>query len=576
MAATNVQAFSGDVEISSNLAVNTNDLFVDTVSGNVGIGTTNPATPFNINKLTATIDPKAHTTTEFIRLRGDKVIGETYAISGGIKLGGDTGGTATADGRIEFYANDGADVGNSYGDIPDKFIMCMRGDGRVGIGTTEPESPLEVHGPDLTGEPEGTASLISRHISDEDGVLNIFGIVNTNGGETIGLQTQIDGRLFATDIAGGWATGQESRYRLCLQPYKGRVGIGKTVPLDNLHVSGQISTQNGNGLTPAVLFRSGENNTNSWAMKTNISDSYAGDFTIDRLDASTPTKFVIRNNGRVGIGTATPDSQLSVFSSGAADNVGVQIGNGDRKWRVGIRGDTSDQFAIQDDTAGAMRLQIDSSGQVGINCSPSTLLEVKKSSDGPAVRLGSTDGMLEIGTIVTTYGNETVTMQSYIDQGNSGTFSGSDRNLLALQPYVGRVGIGITNPGHTLDVNGSVGIRGYTYSRLFYSFYHQTGVLNSAQNYDVTGGQFTAASGSGVVDDGWYHAVAMRFDSNPFEKSTYQVWFYGSFGDYGNALNAGLALQMSGGNLRMVTDFDAANYPSPYMIHLHKYGGRDW
>ena len=40
MAATNVQAFSGDVEISSNLAVDTNKLFVDSVGGTVGIGST--------------------------------------------------------------------------------------------------------------------------------------------------------------------------------------------------------------------------------------------------------------------------------------------------------------------------------------------------------------------------------------------------------------------------------------------------------------------------------------------------------------------------------------------------------
>ena len=527
MAATNVQAFSGDVEISSNLAVNTNDLFVDTVSGSVGIGTTNPATPFNINKLTATVSPKAHTTTEFIRLRGDKVIGETYAISGGIKLGGDTGGTATADGRIEFYANDGADVGNSYGDIPDKFIMCMRGDGRVGIGTTEPESPLEVHGPDLTGQAVGTTGLISRHIADEDGVLNIFSIVNGNGGETMGLQTQIDGRLFATDIAGGWATGTESRYRLCLQPYKGRVGIGKTAPLDNLHVSGQISTQNGNGLTPAVLFRSGENNTNSWAMKTNISDSYAGDFTIDRLDAGTPVKFVIKNTGRVGI-NCNPSHQFHV-----------------------------------------------SGGKAHIDGYDSVVLEAKRSGDGPAVRFGSTDGILEIGTIGSPYGFETVTMQSYIDQGNSGTFSAADRNLLALQPYVGRVGIGRTTPQHILDVNGSVGIRGYTYSRLFYSFYHQTGILSSIQNYDISGGQFNSASGSGTVDDGWYHAVAMRFDSNPFEKSTLTVWFYGSFGNYGGLIDSGLTMSIYNNNLRVAIDGDASSFPTPYMIHLHKYGGRD-
>jgi hypothetical protein len=50
MAATNVQAFSGDVEITSNLAVNTNDLFVDTVEGRVGIGTTDPKTPLEVRQ----------------------------------------------------------------------------------------------------------------------------------------------------------------------------------------------------------------------------------------------------------------------------------------------------------------------------------------------------------------------------------------------------------------------------------------------------------------------------------------------------------------------------------------------
>ena len=43
MAATNVQAFSGDVEVASNLAVDTNTLFVDSVGDKVGIGITNPA-----------------------------------------------------------------------------------------------------------------------------------------------------------------------------------------------------------------------------------------------------------------------------------------------------------------------------------------------------------------------------------------------------------------------------------------------------------------------------------------------------------------------------------------------------
>src|SRR6056300_1278179 len=52
MAATNVQAFSGDLDIAgaitSNLEVGTANLFVDTVSSNVGIGTTTPGQKLSV------------------------------------------------------------------------------------------------------------------------------------------------------------------------------------------------------------------------------------------------------------------------------------------------------------------------------------------------------------------------------------------------------------------------------------------------------------------------------------------------------------------------------------------------
>jgi hypothetical protein len=48
MAATNVQAFSGDVEVASNLAVDTNVLFVDSVNNKVGVGTTSPQEKIHI------------------------------------------------------------------------------------------------------------------------------------------------------------------------------------------------------------------------------------------------------------------------------------------------------------------------------------------------------------------------------------------------------------------------------------------------------------------------------------------------------------------------------------------------
>ena len=64
MAATNVQAFSGDVDITSNLEVGTANLFVDTLTGRVGIGKTNPGSKLDVEgvivaKDTAEPEPNA-------------------------------------------------------------------------------------------------------------------------------------------------------------------------------------------------------------------------------------------------------------------------------------------------------------------------------------------------------------------------------------------------------------------------------------------------------------------------------------------------------------------------------------
>ncbi len=191
MAQTNVQAFSGDVAISSNLAVDTNTLFVDS-------------------------------------------------------------------------------VGN-----------------KVGIGTNAPGAPLEVHGADLTGEPVGTTSLISRHVGGGDGVLNIFGVMATSGEETLGLQTQIDGRAWQADIDGGWSTGPDSRYDLALQPYKGNVGIGTTNPGSALDVVGTVTATAFVGKTVGTHYGT-------------ISGSNAA--AVSSLTAT----------GNVGIGTNDPQGKLEI------------------------------------------------------------------------------------------------------------------------------------------------------------------------------------------------------------------------------------------------------------------------
>jgi len=118
MAQTNVQAFSGDVAISSNLAVDTNTLFVDSVGNKVGIGVTNPATYLHLSAKNSS--PGAtqgdsigtHTLTEYLRFTSVGDAGDVNRVTVGFKLGADDNSTSGPDGRLDICANDGAGAGN--------------------------------------------------------------------------------------------------------------------------------------------------------------------------------------------------------------------------------------------------------------------------------------------------------------------------------------------------------------------------------------------------------------------------------------------------------------------------------
>ena len=71
------------------------------------------------------------------------------------------------------------------------------------------------------------------------------------------------------------------------------------------------------------------------------------------------------------------------------------------------------------------------------------------------------DGRLHINSRATTHGTETVALQTTIDgraltEANPGTHGGEDRNVIALQPDGGFVGIQKINPTMELDVNGNI------------------------------------------------------------------------------------------------------------------------
>src|SRR6056300_129009 len=99
MATTNIQTITGQVEVNSNLAVDTNTLHVDSVAGRVGIGKTDPAYAMDVN---GTVNATA------LYVDGSEFSGSPW----------------TESGSNIYYTS-----------------------GNVGIGTTAPQKTLEVAGP---------------------------------------------------------------------------------------------------------------------------------------------------------------------------------------------------------------------------------------------------------------------------------------------------------------------------------------------------------------------------------------------------------------------------------------------
>jgi len=133
MAQTNVQAFSGDVEISSDLVVNTDDLFVDTVNSRVGIGTDNPGLKLEV-------------------LTGN---GANY----GLRLRRGSGAAFTDLGHLSTPGTEGLAFNVSDGISATQEVMRVTGTGRVGVGTDTPRAKMDI----FTGSTTTAGIILDRY-----------------------------------------------------------------------------------------------------------------------------------------------------------------------------------------------------------------------------------------------------------------------------------------------------------------------------------------------------------------------------------------------------------------------------
>jgi len=161
MAQTNVQAFSGDVAISSNLAVDTNTLFVDSVGNKVGIGVTNPGAKLHI------VTPG----TDIILLESSGNPGiKFYNTEGGAgneKTAYITykhGNRGDDDEALQFYNESSSGTRRAFTFLTSGTLnrLTILDNGNVGIGTASPTTKFTLYGDDTEDEGGLLMKVVNR------------------------------------------------------------------------------------------------------------------------------------------------------------------------------------------------------------------------------------------------------------------------------------------------------------------------------------------------------------------------------------------------------------------------------
>ncbi len=262
-------------------------LVVDT-SGNVGIGTTAPGALLSVN--------------------GAGVLGTTFQgdITDGskhLKLGANsTAAEVQSTGGVPLYINYGGNNVQMFTNVSANLLV----NGNVGIGTTNPVTPLEVIGSTSNSSIKAGSVEIQGYGVNNDWIAdNLY----YNGGwkyRANGYAAQIyfdmtnTGINFITAPSGVAGAAPSRSSRMVISP-AGNVGISKTNPGAALDVVGAInsnSTVNGTGLCIASDCKT------AWSQVGGVSG-----WTTDSSTKTTTTY-------NVGISTTTPAVRLHVYGNG--------------------------------------------------------------------------------------------------------------------------------------------------------------------------------------------------------------------------------------------------------------------
>lgn len=508
----------GQAGMSQRLKINEN--------GFIGIGTSNPDQLLTLSGNSSrirsyTIDDFEESSLEFMRARAGETAVTEGELLGKIEGIGYEGADYQAGAGIRFYAEGGVGSGSIPGRIdlltsPGSGSdvlprLTVRHSGRVGIGTTDPQSLMHL----FSSDPGGLLRIQSSNSDPaERGMIEWFTSQNTDTwAAKIGPSTHPEdqGLVIGTNSLGDFnnqkdivfKTSDNERMRIRAN---GKVGIGITNPgamlevdgetwlnaetvIDDNLVLGRASTDNhilirgtaGNSILK--MFSTGEFLMASDSGVTTLIAS-GGDFKIQTLDGSHQDRLFVKKTGDVGIGTITPNFKLDI--AGDLNYTGSLRKNG---MPVSFSGDFSDggesasmhrslgntdNFHLGLMTDGMERILIQGDGKVGIGTtSPNELLEVKGGSPGEFFGLS-------INQNATGSGYPSLFFRDENDNNLASIFPHQNRthlyfrlttgdfvfdrspsqNVHMIIKENGNVGIGNSTPGHKLDISGDMNYTG--------------------------------------------------------------------------------------------------------------------
>jgi len=469
--------------MEGDLEVGTSNLFVDTQTGNIGIGTDSPAYTLDVH---GSSNVGALTTTS---VSGDGS-GLTSLNAGNVSSGTLTRPISTTTGTFS---------------------------GDVGIGTTGPTSKLDIKA--------GTSYINSKEFSDlkSNAVINFIGSADSGDVCSFGFLGQTaDGNNPKVYIQNANSIfGSPQAEDLLLQPIGGNVGIGTASPDLELHVHDANNATSGIILSSTSgyhRFYEGSGQLYIQSGTAASADSRA-DIHFTSMYAGTSYMKIRGSNGNVGIGTTNPNQKLEVHGN-------ILLGNNDVNSFIhggasaAMSADTNILIvADSNDTSGAApagniifgsgsavdtnqnrdftyaqaypsnvprneHMRITGDGNVGIGTTdPAGKLDVVASTEGDYIArfknssvasdedarivIEASDAAGESQILLQTT-DESTTHKWNITTGSGLTpslgfqydsdFNGGTWAMNIL--HGGNVGIGLTSPAFTLDVNGVSRSRG--------------------------------------------------------------------------------------------------------------------